>query len=89
MCGQETPSSTPRIGARVDFFPAPGHTQSHLPLGNLLFVNPTSPTSSHATHVRFLQHHSPLNNDDKNNNNALLVSIQYDPASRLPLPIQC
>ncbi len=77
MCGQETPSSTPRIGARVDFFPAPGHTHSHLPLGNLLFVNPTSPTSSHATHVRFLQHHSPLNDDD--NDSSLLVSIQYDP----------
>ncbi|KAK3906402.1 hypothetical protein C8A05DRAFT_29762 [Staphylotrichum tortipilum] len=52
MCGPSTPSTTPRVGARVDFFPAPGRT---LPLGNLLFLNPSSPTSRHATHVRFCQ----------------------------------
>ncbi|SPQ21378.1 12feb793-2eca-4160-99e4-e2aa8f242210 [Thermothielavioides terrestris] len=55
MCGPETPSSTPRVGARVDFFPAAGVAATQLPVGNLLFVNPTSPSSSHATHVRFQQ----------------------------------
>jgi hypothetical protein len=68
MCGEQTPSSTPRIGARVDFF-APS-SEGHFPLGNLLFLNPSSPSSSHATHVRF--HHSrPSPLDD-----SVLVSIQ-------------
>ncbi|KAK4138463.1 hypothetical protein BT67DRAFT_431070 [Trichocladium antarcticum] len=54
MCGEETtPSNTPRIGARVDFFSTSGHN-THL--GNLLFLNPSTPSSTHATHVRF-QHH--------------------------------
>ncbi|KAK4148325.1 uncharacterized protein C8A04DRAFT_24134 [Dichotomopilus funicola] len=48
MCGPETPSSTPRIGARVNLF-SPGGS-----LGNLLFHNPCSPSSLHATHVRFV-----------------------------------
>ncbi|KAK4119195.1 hypothetical protein N657DRAFT_650467 [Parathielavia appendiculata] len=57
MCGEQTPSVAPRIGARVDFFsPSP---QGHLPLGNLLFLNPTSPSSCHATHVRFQHANHP------------------------------
>ncbi|KAH6641306.1 hypothetical protein F5144DRAFT_618869 [Chaetomium tenue] len=51
MCGPETPSSTPRIGARVDLSSPSGRGS----LGNLLFLNPTSPSSAHATHVRFFQ----------------------------------
>lgn len=76
MCGPETPSSTPRVGARVDFFPAAGHT---LPLGNLLFLNPSSPTSRHATHVRFRQSSSTSCVDS-----SVLVSIQYVPALTPP-----
>ncbi|KAK4100208.1 hypothetical protein N658DRAFT_524991 [Parathielavia hyrcaniae] len=68
MCGEQTPSTTPRIGARVDFHPL--SPQAHLPLGNLLFLNPSSPASSHATHVRF-QHHSKSPVTDE----AVLVSI--------------
>ncbi|KAK3308351.1 uncharacterized protein B0T15DRAFT_105889 [Chaetomium strumarium] len=55
MCGEETPSSTPRVGARVDFYPASGLQHTHLPVGNLVFLNPSSPSSCHATHVRFSQ----------------------------------
>ncbi|KAK0619406.1 hypothetical protein B0T14DRAFT_603230 [Immersiella caudata] len=62
MCGDETPSSTPRVGARVDFFS----------LGNLLFHNPTTPNSPLATHVRFNpREHDPTQADDDD----LLVSI--------------
>ncbi|KAK4223515.1 hypothetical protein QBC38DRAFT_487575 [Podospora fimiseda] len=56
MCGPETPSNLPRIGARVD-----------LPIGNLLFLNPSNTSSSHATHVRF---HTSTQLDSE-----LLVSI--------------
>ncbi|KAK3359487.1 hypothetical protein B0T25DRAFT_447855 [Lasiosphaeria hispida] len=49
MCGGDcTPSSTPRVGARVDFF---SQNQGHL--GNLLFLDPSTPSSATATHVRF------------------------------------
>ncbi|KAK0727604.1 hypothetical protein B0T26DRAFT_868862 [Lasiosphaeria miniovina] len=49
MCGEEhTPSSAPRIGARVDFF-----AQGRGPVGNLLFLDPSVPGSSRATHIRF------------------------------------
>ncbi|KAK4041270.1 hypothetical protein C8A01DRAFT_14967 [Parachaetomium inaequale] len=67
MCGPSTPSSTPRIGARVDLSPPTGRGT----LGNLLFLNPTSPSSSHATHVRFHRaaKPSPLVDD------SVLVSI--------------
>lgn len=80
MCGEETPSSTPRIGARVDFFPAAGLTPMHLPVGNLLFLDPTAPSSSHATHVRF-QQPLPLavHPDD-----TVLVSIQCVTVPVLP-----
>ncbi|KAK0735357.1 hypothetical protein B0T21DRAFT_289773 [Apiosordaria backusii] len=49
MCGPETPSNLPRIGARVDFY----SSSTRQPLGNLLFHNPSTPSSSSATHVRF------------------------------------
>ncbi|KAK4446830.1 hypothetical protein QBC34DRAFT_410923 [Podospora aff. communis PSN243] len=62
MCGPSTPSSTPRIGARVDLFS----------LGNLLFHNPTTPNSPLATHVRF----SPRDyTQTETDNDDLLVSI--------------
>ena len=79
MCGPSTPSSTPRIGARVDLSPPTGRGI----LGNLLFLNPTSPSSSHATHVRFHRAKpSPLvDNDD----DSVLVSIQYVPPSPPPI----
>ncbi|KAK3326173.1 hypothetical protein B0H66DRAFT_148701 [Apodospora peruviana] len=52
-CGETTHSNTmnepPRVGARVDFF-SPRHG-CHL--GNLLFLNPSTPTSARATHVRY------------------------------------
>ncbi|KAK1835868.1 hypothetical protein QBC39DRAFT_339820 [Podospora conica] len=49
MCGHEdTPSPAPRVGACVNFFsPDHGH------LGNLVFHNPQTPTSSLATHVQY------------------------------------
>ncbi|KAK4203012.1 hypothetical protein QBC40DRAFT_275259 [Triangularia verruculosa] len=49
MCGEETPSNLPRVGARVDFY----SSSTRQPLGNLLFHNPSIPSSSSATHVRF------------------------------------
>lgn len=67
MCGPETPSSTPRIGARVDLSSPTGRGI----LGNLLFLNPTSPSSAHATHVRFIQPATSIPPFDDN----LLVSI--------------
>jgi hypothetical protein len=83
MCGEQTPSPTPRVGARVDFFSPPkqgGRPGGHLPLGNLLFLNPSSPTSSHATHIRFLQ---PTSTSSQQLHNDLLVSIQYVPSPLL------
>ncbi|KAK1779080.1 hypothetical protein QBC45DRAFT_146684 [Copromyces sp. CBS 386.78] len=54
MCGPETPSSTPRIGARVDFFSSsPSSRDRHL-LGNLLFLNPSNHNSQQATHFSFI-----------------------------------
>ncbi|KAK4191322.1 hypothetical protein QBC35DRAFT_487925 [Podospora australis] len=50
MCGPETPSHTPRVGARVDFH---SRTPGQGVLGNLVFLNPSTPSSSQATHVRF------------------------------------
>ncbi|KAK4645772.1 hypothetical protein QC761_204470 [Podospora bellae-mahoneyi] len=49
MCGPETPSNLPRVGARVDFY----SSSTRQLLGNLLFHNPSTPSSSSATHVRF------------------------------------
>lgn len=67
MCGEETPSNTPRVGARVDLYsPA-----SNSPLSNLLFLNPSAPSSSRATHVRF-QPDSALTDEERQ----LVVSIQ-------------
>lgn len=84
MCGPETPSSTPRIGARVDLCSPTGRGS----LGNLLFLNPTSPSSAHATHVRFFQPaakstttSTPTPLDD-----SLLFSIQYVPSPLSPSP---
>ncbi|KAL2152288.1 hypothetical protein VTH82DRAFT_5472 [Thermothelomyces myriococcoides] len=51
MCGPETESKTPRIGARVDLCSPAGRSG----LGNLLFLNPSSPSSTQATHVQFHQ----------------------------------
>jgi len=65
MCGDDL-SSTPRVGARVDFF-----SQHTGPLGNLLFHNPTTPSSPLATHVRFSPLERIVPDDD-----GLLVSIQ-------------
>ncbi|KAK3370441.1 hypothetical protein B0H63DRAFT_316061 [Podospora didyma] len=48
MCCGESSSTTPRVGARVDFF---SRTQGNV--GNLFFVNPSEPSSLLATHVRF------------------------------------
>ncbi|KAK4114656.1 hypothetical protein N656DRAFT_843380 [Canariomyces notabilis] len=82
MCGPETPSSTPRVGARVDFF---SHTSSSCsssdsnsrPIGNLLFLNPSSPSSSLATHVRFQQppRADKLNSSKSLSTDSILVSI--------------
>ncbi|KAK4153050.1 hypothetical protein C8A00DRAFT_43987 [Chaetomidium leptoderma] len=75
MCGQETPSTTPRVGARVDFFSPTGRGN----LGNLLFLNPSSPSSRHATHVRF--HQPPSSSSSQapqalsDNDESILVSI--------------
>ncbi|EAA32342.3 hypothetical protein GE21DRAFT_7634 [Neurospora crassa] len=54
MCGPETPSSTPRIGARVDFFSSPSSSRDRHLLGNLLFLNPSTPNSQEATHFSFI-----------------------------------
>jgi hypothetical protein len=84
MCGQETPSSTPRVGARVDFHPASGLQHNHLPVGNLVFLNPSSPTSCRATHVRFSQRPSSstaatttTQTSEDGGGERVLVSIQY------------
>ncbi|AEO56668.1 hypothetical protein MYCTH_2301829 [Thermothelomyces thermophilus ATCC 42464] len=72
MCGPETPSATPRVGARVDLSSPTGRGS----LGNLLFLNPSSPSSTHATHVRFHQRKeepSPLG--DRGDCDDVLVSI--------------
>lgn len=83
MCGPETPSSTPRVGARVDFF---SRTSSG-PIGNLLFLNPSSPSSSHATHVRF---HQPPRDGKLDPSiditDQILVSIQFVSLSLLGHP---
>ncbi|KAK0652799.1 hypothetical protein B0T16DRAFT_406838 [Cercophora newfieldiana] len=68
MCGPCHPSSTPRIGARVDFHSPIANARS-MPLGNLLFHNPSAPNSPLATHVRFSPP-GPTEIDDE-----LLVSI--------------
>ncbi|EGO60867.1 hypothetical protein NEUTE1DRAFT_57728 [Neurospora tetrasperma FGSC 2508] len=54
MCGPDTPSSTPRIGARVDFFSSPSSSRDRHLLGNLLFLNPSTPNSQEATHFSFI-----------------------------------
>ncbi|KAK3984765.1 hypothetical protein QBC44DRAFT_362883 [Cladorrhinum sp. PSN332] len=64
MCGPETPSNLPRIGARVDFNG----------LGNLLFLNPSDTDSSRATHVRFSRSSSPAPEADLDDD-SILVSI--------------
>lgn len=67
MCGHEdTPSSTPRVGARVNFF-----SQDHGHLGNLVFHNPRTPTSALATHAQFSSTDGLELRDD------VLVSIQF------------
>ncbi|KAL2162914.1 hypothetical protein VTH06DRAFT_6750 [Thermothelomyces fergusii] len=80
MCGPETPSTTPRVGARVDLSSPTGRGS----LGNLLFLNPSAPSSTHATHVRFHrlgEESSPLgdrgacDDDDDDNDDDVLVSI--------------
>jgi hypothetical protein len=73
MCGEETtPTATPRIGARVDFFSPTGH------LGNLLFLNPSTPSSTQATHVRFQQSNpNPRPSTPNDDDDQVLVSIQY------------
>ncbi|KAK0636126.1 hypothetical protein B0T17DRAFT_503605 [Bombardia bombarda] len=65
-CGEESPSSTPRVGARVDFF-----SQTQGSLGNLLFLNPSSPSSPLATHARF----SPKEGVVMDTDDSVLVSI--------------
>ena len=87
MCGPSTPSTTPRIGARVDFSPAPGHNHARLPLANILFINPTCPSSSQATHVRFVHPSSLAEDNNNNNNSSLIVSIQYAPPSYPSTPL--
>ncbi|KAK3403269.1 hypothetical protein B0T20DRAFT_21503 [Sordaria brevicollis] len=54
MCGPETPSSTPRVGARVDFFASSSSGSHRHLLGNLLFLNPSTPNSQQATHFSFI-----------------------------------
>lgn len=67
MCGHEdTPSSTPRVGARVNFF-----SQDYGHLGNLVFHNPRAPTSPLATHAQFSSTDGLELRDD------VLVSIQF------------
>ncbi|GAB1314768.1 hypothetical protein MFIFM68171_04978 [Madurella fahalii] len=72
MCGPETPSSTPRVGARVDFF---SRSSSSGPVGNLLFLNPSAPSSSQATHVRFHQPCQANHSSGINIAEQILVSI--------------
>ncbi|KAK3685360.1 hypothetical protein B0T22DRAFT_215410 [Podospora appendiculata] len=66
MCGHEsiTPAA-PRVGARVDFFSA-----SQGPLGNLIFLDPSTPAGPLATHVRFSPRAGVVPLDD-----GVLVSI--------------
>ncbi|KXX78770.1 hypothetical protein MMYC01_204409 [Madurella mycetomatis] len=71
MCGPETPSSTPRVGARVDFSSSSGT------VGNLLFLNPSAPSSSQATHVRFHQPCQANLGPSINTAEQILVSIQF------------
>jgi len=65
MCCDETPSSEPRVGARVAIV-----SRSQGNLGNLLFLNPSAPGSSVATHVTFNPGEGVVMNDN------VLVSIQ-------------
>ncbi|KAM7202549.1 hypothetical protein V8F20_004338 [Naviculisporaceae sp. PSN 640] len=53
MCCSDERISADRVGARVDFFTASNNRARGQMVGNLLFLNPSSPTSSRATHVWF------------------------------------
>ncbi|KAK1761971.1 hypothetical protein QBC33DRAFT_502067 [Phialemonium atrogriseum] len=68
MCGHDT-STTPRIGARVDLF----SRATSGPLGNLIFLDPSEPDSTVATHVRFTPEDDGLDADSQ-----ILVSIQSE-----------
>jgi hypothetical protein len=65
MCGVET-STVARVGARVDFL-----SESQDPVGSLIFLDPHTPDSTTATHVRFTSKTSMRVEPH------LLVSIQY------------
>lgn len=65
MCGSDT-STTVRVGARVDLF-----SESQC-LGSLLFLDPSSPGSTVATHVRF----AAACGDSGQVRSQLVVSIQ-------------
>ncbi|KAK4169035.1 hypothetical protein QBC43DRAFT_308563 [Cladorrhinum sp. PSN259] len=94
MCGPETPSNLPRIGARVDFV---SRSSSRHLLGNLLFFNSSdADDSSRATHVRFSRSsegaaRSELELD--HDESSVLVSIHITgdmtkPVEELGLPLQ-
>ncbi|OIW29379.1 hypothetical protein CONLIGDRAFT_575812 [Coniochaeta ligniaria NRRL 30616] len=69
MCGLDTSTSV-RVGARVDLF---HESQGHW--GSMVFMNPTVPESTTATHVRFTSASAePLTVRHKSQ---MLVSIQY------------
>ena len=81
MCCDPSPSSSnpsnttkPRIGARVDLNFTPGTPKTHLPIPirNLLFHNPTTPSSARATHVRF------VGNDDDDGDDTIVTIPQSE-----------
>ncbi|KAK4171406.1 hypothetical protein QBC36DRAFT_95352 [Triangularia setosa] len=72
MCGEETPSNLPRVGARVDFY----SSSTRQSLGNLLFHNPSTPSSSSATHVRFSSPSSGSACSSRSSSPALLLSSE-------------
>lgn len=69
MCCSDETISSDRVGARVDFFtPSSQGTRGHVQMiGNLLFLDPSCPTSSSATHVWFTtrDNHYPITDDEK------------------------
>jgi hypothetical protein len=69
MCGLDT-STAVRVGARVDLF---HESRGHW--GSMVFMNPTVPESTTATHVRFTSASAePISMRHKSQ---MLVSIQY------------
>ena len=79
-----TNTTKPRIGARVDLTFTSGTTpKTHhlpIPIRNLLFHNPTTPSSAKATHVRFFIDNDDNNNNNENNNTIVTITPQSESA---------